>query len=225
MIAAIAILYATKAMKIAFEGCHRSGKGTQINLLSERLTNELLKHIVLRGDGSREAGEYWVAFNNQKEVLSKCDWTRAAKVLVTELAKEIVENKIVILDRSILSRASLSMQTEKCHVCTAAYKNPCIGYNDEQVQFIAPDILFLLDAPTEKLLERISSNDPKAQLRKRNILDSNLIWRQFPSKLPPDISKYKDRIVKLDGTLNIVTLHSQIIEILISRFGTFKSWQ
>lgn len=42
-----------RIISLGFEGSHRSGKGTQIEIIAERLKEIDLPFLVVRGDGSR----------------------------------------------------------------------------------------------------------------------------------------------------------------------------
>lgn len=42
-----------KIFSLGFEGAHRSGKGTQIELLSRSLEDKRIPFLIVRGDGSR----------------------------------------------------------------------------------------------------------------------------------------------------------------------------
>lgn len=112
---------------IGYEGANRTGKGTQIALMSELLCANMIPHVVLRGDGSRNGdgtvpgdpySEWWLSMNpklrdpNEPKELWNTSSYRLARELIVwrerimpNILKELgLDFGLILIDRSALSR-------------------------------------------------------------------------------------------------------------------------
>lgn len=181
---------------IALEGIDGSGKTTQASLLYEYLTNKGYSVIVVR--------EPWV--QAIKEVLYKYNLDVEAEVYLFAadriiLQREIVlpalsEGKIVISDRTLY--ASLAYQSSR-------------GADQDFIRRVnkfvkPPDIVFLLDIPVEKAMER---------LRNRSFLtrfeDPTYMYR-VREKYLKLAEEEKDKFIVLDASGTIEEVYTQLVD-------------
>jgi thymidylate kinase len=121
---------------IGYEGANRTGKGTQIDLMSELLTNNSLPHIVIRGDGSRQGigmspgdpfSEQWKKVNGylrnpetDRNVWNTTSYRLARELIVwrDRILPQVIqqsgaESGFLLVDRSILSRTLVPREIKK----------------------------------------------------------------------------------------------------------------
>ena len=176
---------------VAFDGLHRSGKGTQATLLHEANIASGVKSIIVRGDGTRdglgltEGDPYCPEWQKRSREMksgnsnSVEDWNASSLLLMTELQNHIRENEkdMIIVDRSILSRAAFLLHrgvfdtSDEVSIHDLYPGNSSLD-SDIRVDFkkTLPNILFNLSPKNPKvLLDRLDKDDPKYQFRSRNI--------------------------------------------------------
>ncbi len=173
---------------IAFDGNHRSGKGTQLAHFSRLLAQKGYDPLVLRGDGTRtglgqERGDpvslWWQQFKQFESAHPNPyeAWRIGARTLLAEAAiwyGNMPQNGVILFDRSVVSRAQMTLKegmrvdAEKMYgLSSDTLLSP------EQLELLAPDVTFFLSAPTDRLIARLETDDPKYAFRRRNILNSN----------------------------------------------------
>ncbi|MDD4737819.1 MAG: hypothetical protein PHF54_01000 [Candidatus Pacebacteria bacterium] len=222
-----------KIISIAFEGPNRSGKGLQIEILSSCFEKEGIPYMIVRGDGSREKNEliesnfsmWWENINPRLHSNNNLnDWNIAA----CKLAEEVVYCKnnilpeitrknnsdvgMLLIDRSILSRAVLISEQIRNFTMDDLYPE----YFFEQgkvltVWDVLPDIIFLLNAPKEVLLSRLSKDDPKYNFRKE-IIEKKSNWYNHVLSGFPGIIRSKVNII--DATKEPIEIHNEVYDII-----------
>jgi thymidylate kinase len=174
---------------VGFDGNHRVGKGTQIDILSMSLADRGIRSLVLRGDGSRPGlglsegdphSPWWQKFKQHiKEFDNEYDaWRIGARRLLGEAAAKIASiddnvTTVVLLDRSKISRTQMTFKEGLSANFETMYRNDGNDeYNDTSLQVLAPELTVYMHAPTSVLLGRLSPQDPKYEFRRKNIINS-----------------------------------------------------
>ena len=174
---------------IALDGNHRTGKGTQLDILSGSLTDQGFSPLILRGDGTRPGkgktegdplSSWWQNFkdyaNNHENAYIA--WRIGARTLLAEAAihmSNLPENGIILFDRGGVSRSQMTLQEGLPVTYENLYKKgvPDIHPDEKTLIALQPDITIHLSASTEALLGRLDKNDPKYEFREGNIRQSN----------------------------------------------------
>lgn len=214
----------SKIITIAFEGMHRVGKGTQIDLLAEYLNQFCVPHIKIKGDGSRsgigtDSGDpysgWWIKQNHKLRKTSGTEnfeeWDKAAHRLVREFSiwkKRILpklargtssEMGLLLIDRSIISRTSFVKYKFRFainhHISGSKDLYPNIS--NELIDIALPDMIVELIAPKEILISRLDSDDPKYNFRFRMIEEMFDNYTSAKNHLPDEILR---RVVSVDST-------------------------
>jgi thymidylate kinase len=174
---------------IGFDGNHRVGKGTQIDLLSISLADQGIRSLILRGDGSRpglgssEGDPYSPWWQNFKEYVKEFEneydaWRIGARRLLGEAATKITSiddnmTTVVLFDRSRISRTQMTLKEGLPVNYGTMYRNDGNDeYNDADLQTLVPDVTVYMHAPASVLLGRLSPQDPKYEFRRKNIIGS-----------------------------------------------------
>jgi len=228
---------------VAFEGLHRSGKGTQIEIIKQRLDELGVPSIVIRGAGSRENkgedvgdkySEWWESHLKKIKgpVSTKEDWIEGARRLARETlvfrdrilpqyAQEMGVNRAVLLiDRTILSH--LAIIDDKTKDALNIDEEHVYGKRDErnrilpETREIFPDVIFYLKAKPEVLLSRLDPNDPKFEFRKKNILENTTSFDTAIEALPTDL---KEDIINIDASQKSEVVAEEIFRILTKKIN------
>ena len=174
---------------IAFDGNHRSGKGTQINTLESRLRKDGLHPHVLRGDGSRPGmgeSEWWQNFKLYvRKFENEYDaWRTGACRLMAEAAivrMNIISDPeaVILFDRSNLSRTQMALKEGIEPIIENMYSdvNGSI-IREDIISSLRPDLIVYLDLPISILSKRLDINDPKYDFRHNNIINSNGYYKE-----------------------------------------------
>jgi len=194
---------------IAFEWMHRTWKWTQINKLKKYLEEIWKKVFVIRWDWSRTwinndkyydpESKYFKEFTKNKSDKNIEDWQETSNRMQRELAiwkkkySRKNEDAIILVDRSVISRASLDWDTSE---------ETLLKYTDwswKEKNRLLPDIIFLLEADTNTLLKRFwkYENDEQSNMRRKNIKEKNDQYKEIIEKLPNEITK---RIKTIDAS-------------------------
>ncbi len=235
---------APKIISVAFEGIHRTGKGTQIELLKSKLDEAGIPVVDIRGEGSRTgsgntpnnpSSDYWVHLNKElhNEGVDNLElWEKASYRLARELIvwrDRILKNKIenslapfgvLIVDRSLISNASLKKYQNKPDA-GQIFTNEELYRTDIQKtkkitpNDVLPDIIIELIAPKDVLISRLEKDDPKYEFRKRNIEEKYDLYLEAKSHLEKEIAY---RIVSVDSSVSPDEVYKSIEAILKQRF-------
>lgn len=215
---------------VAFDGLHRSGKGTQAALLHEANMEAGAKSIIVRGDGTRDGlgltegdpycSEWQKRGREMKSGNSNSveDWNVSSLLLMTELQEHVRENEkdMIIVDRSLLSRAAFLLHRGVFYpsdeiTIEDLYPENSILDADCRVDFdkTIPDLVFNLRAAKPKvLLERLDKDDPKYQFRSRNIKGGFSAAQSAVDLLP---SNMRERVVNLDCSEDEKAIHGRVL--------------
>lgn len=225
-----------KIITIGFDGLHRSGKGTQIKLLSDYLLNQEIPHRVVRGDGTRAGNgsrvydppsEWWgknLSFfrrksNSLEEDIEKMHLkyqrlNREAKLIRDyTIPKEVLRTNselgVMIMDRTFLSRYFTMKQYLPDISLKSALdvKNPKTG---KKVEVIIPNLTFVLEGNKETLLQRATKSDESGSEKfKFKIKIINHYYDLFNSVIGE--MKYEKGILCLDSSQSPKQIHKKIL--------------
>ncbi len=208
---------------VGFDGLHRSGKSTQISLLESRLNKSGIPYVISRGDGTRRGIGYsssdstskwwrenWKYFNessNREEDLYKLNLKfqrigRESRVnykrrLTLKMKSLNLTKGVMILDRKIFSR----YLTMNSFFPDISFEDSIKSYNpknEKAINPIYPNLLYILDAPKEILLERLKFSTPAGRdfcFKQKIILEHYSQFKELLEKVKEDNS-----IVVLDAT-------------------------
>jgi len=226
-----------KLPTIAFEGINRVGKGTQIEKLKCLITEVGLSSVEIRGDGTRDGlglhdGDpfsfWWQQYSKQiRESGTTLDWNFAAYILAKDIKTWREEGRnfnknIVLLDRSLISRATFIIDREKPAIKHLTVDN-LYPYQPEsriELEDILPDIIFELIAPKEIVLSRIDNQDPKKSFRVKLIEEQYDTFYSAKSRLPEIV---QEKIITLDSSLPIDKVFDNILENLNSKLENWNN--
>jgi dTMP kinase len=146
-------------MLITFEGLDYSGKSTQVKLLSDRLTTEDRRVLVLREPGGTEIGE-----RIRKMLLDKANegMTEASELFLfsasrSQLVQEVVKPAL---------EGGMDVLCDRYYDSTTAYQGFGRGIpldmihaiNRYAIGGVIPDLTFFLDIPIREVEKRIASS-------------------------------------------------------------------
>lgn len=220
---------------IGFDGLHRSGKVTQIKLLSNYLDNQGIPNITIRGDGMRPGdgskfydvpSKWWRKnFNfflqkseSLEEELYKLNLkyqrlNREAKlvrdyILPKKISKSDSKFGVIIMDRTFVSRY-FTMKQYISDISLESALNVKNSKNDKKVEIIIPDRTFILEGSKELLLQRLKDSEKnKAKLKfKEKILYDH--YDLFNSVVK-EVRKRND-IICLDASQSQEDLHKKVL--------------
>jgi len=184
-----------KVKSVGFDGLHRCGKGTQIELLKDYLGKKGVRCAIARGDGTRkglglspedpysvwwqERYESFFRKNRTPEenkylsdlVYSKL--TQEARVAMYELEKNNPNGSMLIMDRTFVSRWFVKKQQESSiSLEDAVYvADP---ETDAKIDPFIPERVYVVHVHLDELLRRVedSSDSPeKKQFRLNNLVN------------------------------------------------------
>ncbi len=225
---------------IGFDGLHRCGKETQINLMKEELDRRNIHSIVLRGDGTRK-GEglderdplsIWWRKNrpfflsgslSREEILETSDqiYSRLTreinyyyrKVFPEDIATKGVKDGVMLLDRTFFSHLFVMRQLNR----GISIKDALTTYhprNKSLISPIIPYITFVFDVPLEVLLERCNSSvdsPEKRSFRIKNLYNHYQTFRE----LLDEMSLQKDYRVRIvEGNSGSLEIHKPLLDLL-----------
>jgi thymidylate kinase len=221
---------------IAFEGISRAGKGTQIDQLKSTLCEVGLNFVELRGDGTREGlgnhdgdpfSPWWQEYSKKlRDEGTTDEWNYAAYVLAREIngwrqsAYEL-NKQVVLLDRSILSRASFVIDrvTPLADILLLDDLYPIQPGPKLAIEDILPDIIFELVAPKHVVLSRLDPNDPKLAFRTKLIEQNYETFYGLKERLPDFV---QERIVTVDSSQPRDIVFDNILETLDAKLEAWK---
>ncbi|MDQ5972348.1 MAG: hypothetical protein QG553_507 [Patescibacteria group bacterium] len=228
--------------KIALDGCCRVGKGEQLKALNSYFTSRGVPTMVLKGDGTRlGAGEawhdlgsrYWTHRHDYHAGLHtpRTEWDVDAYTLAREnrvwlgalgdIAR-ISRSRFAaaILDRSIISRATLALQREgsvEGKLTEEQMWPPYLQIPGEEITYeeTMPDILFNLTAPQTVLESRISQDDYDRAFRMRAVYEYYDDFLRAKDALPESTTT---TIIDLDGEAPVSETTGVILDHLAAMY-------
>jgi len=200
---------------IGFDGLHRSGKDTQINLLQRNLNLLKIPSVVARGDGTRRGTnsqvfdypsrwwrDHWDYFQDHEDASKELEkmnlkfqrLNREAKLYFSRNLERMMRDLssssgIMIMDRTLPSR----YLTMRSIIPSISFEESIKSYNPstgKPIMPIVPYITFILHAPKEVLISRLE--------------DSTSIGHDFNFKYNI-IEKYYSSFVEVINELSNVT--------------------
>jgi thymidylate kinase len=213
---------------IAFDGNHRSGKGTQIHILESELRKNGLHPHILRGDGSRPGmgesdcdpkSEWWQNFKTYvKRFENEYDaWRIGARKLLAEAAVRRISlisdpEAVILFDRSHLSRTQMALKEG----IEPTFKNMYSGINEsileeDTICSLRPNSTIYLDTPIDILTKRLDINDPKYEFRRNNIISSNGYYGEAFNILKNN----NDNIIRIDGDQDPKIIGGIVLDVIM----------
>ncbi len=223
---------------IGFDGLHRCGKGTQINLLGNYLSSKGVPFLVARGDGTRRGqgiepydpkSSWWkdnYSYFFQKEGpledklqrrnllyqrLSREAHYQLNRGLPTIMKETNSEYAFLLMDRTFISRL-FSMRQILPAISLEESITSTNPKNNKTVYGVLPEIIFVLNAPKEILIERCSQakdQPDKIEFRKDNLIRHYELYNQIVDEIMED-QRFNVQII--DGTLPPGEIHKTIKE-------------
>lgn len=232
-----------KIYTVGFDGLHRCGKGTQIDMLRKYLSKQEIPHVVLRGDGTRKGrgeevfdpvSEWWQEnydsfFKNNNDPLEvhrksnliysrlarEIDYYRKRKLL-QEVKKSSSNKGVLLLDRSYFSHAFVMRQLNPDIPLEDALKG-IHPHNKIEFGPIIPDVTFLFNLPKKSLIERCMNSEDypeKREFRMENISKHYDTFQNISSEM---IKNPKYNLYYIDGTPSPEKIHKRILYELNTR--------
>lgn len=223
----------SETYKIAFDGLHRCGKGTQISLIGSILADKNIPYEVVRGDGTRKGlglsredphsmwwQENYSRFfdsnrtpeeNKHLSDLVYSKLTEEAHERLRDLSLIGSEESALLIDRSFVSRWFVKRQQDPYIDLESSLHivNPLTG---KPLNLLLPDSLYVLNVTRDELLRRVetSTDSPeKKEFRKRNILDYYDLFAEVIHDLPENYLGSKIHVI--DGERNPIEISSEIL--------------
>ncbi len=194
-------------MLITFEGLDYSGKSTQVKMLSDRITMQGNRVLLLREPGGTEIGEKIRKILLDKENISLTDaselflFSASRSQLVKEVIIPALEgNMTVICDRYYDSTTAYQGYGRKIDLTAID------AINKFATDGLEPDLTFFLDIPIREIEKRITRS--KANRDRMESNDMSFYERVRDGYL--QIAKRHSRYRVLDGLKSIDDLHDEI---------------
>lgn len=230
---------------IAFDGMHRAGKGTQIEIFKRELQDSGIPSISIRGEGYRQgtgespddpSSDFWQDMSQKMKKGADLNlWDEASYRLARELIvwrdrilSRDVETAlkpfgVLLIDRSLISKSilkNLQLKPPADKVFSSEELFPRLIQQKKKidVDMVLPDLIFELVAPRDVLLSRLNKSDPDFEFRKSNIENKYELYLSAKDNLP---QKIRDRIVTVDSTSSPEKLHEEIVKIIKERLPHF----
>lgn len=190
-----------KLVFIVLEGIDGCGKTTQTKILKEYLESRNLE-VFSATEPSK--GEYGIKIKNilkRKDAssVSKEKWielfTLDRKNNMLNIDSELKEGKIVLCDRYYYSTLAYQLQEEE--------------WQKYVEQFLKPDIVFILDAPVEKAIERVKERY-RMSGGKKSHFEQLKILKQVRKKYLLMPNYLKDKIKIIDASRSIKEISQDI---------------
>ncbi len=232
-----------KIFTIAFEGESRVGKGTQIEMIKNKLRKMGIPCISIRGEGYRNgegnseddpASDYWKKISEMlKNGIDKYEsWNEASyrlarellvwrdRILSREIDKSIKPFGVLLIDRSLISNSilkTLQKKPQPGYTFRSDELYPKHLQNRKKIttEMVSPDIIFELIAPKEVLLSRLDKNHPEYEFKKNNIENKYNLYLEAKKHLPKEI---QDIIVPIDSSGAPEEVFSKILREISIRF-------
>jgi dTMP kinase len=194
-------------MLITFEGLDYSGKSTQVQLLSDRLTLQDHRVLVLREPGGTEIGE-----KIRKLLLDKTNtgMTEASELFLFSASRSQLIQEVVhpALDGGMV------VLCDRYYDSTTAYQGYGRGITLDVIQTInryatgglVPTLTFFLDIPIREIEKRITA----AKTNKDRMESSGIEFYERVREGYLQIAKNESRYIILNGMQPIDDLHECI---------------
>ena len=167
----------TKNAFIVLEGVEGSGKSTQSQLLSQKLSSEGISNLLVREPGGTDTGEKIRALileGYELNPLTELFLFSAARseLIQNEIIPALDSNTVVVCDRYIYSSIAYQGYAKGLNLATVG------EVNSIATSRINPDPVFLLDINPEVSFER-KKTDPKDRFEKEPITFHNSVRKGY----------------------------------------------
>ncbi|MFA7133081.1 MAG: hypothetical protein WC108_07265 [Bacteroidales bacterium] len=232
---------------IAFEGESRSGKGTQIEMIKNKLKEIGIPCIDIQGDGYRNGSgtsekdpksDYWqkiseILKNNPDNYLL---WNKASyrlarelivwrdRILSREVAKSLQPFGVLLVDRSLISNSVLKILERE--------PQPGVEFNSSELypdsiqdrkkittSMILPDMIIELIAPKEILLSRLDKNNSEYSFKKDSIENKYELYLEAKKRLPQEIQNI---VISIDSSKSQEEVFTEVAKQIKSKFPEIK---
>lgn len=195
---------------ITFEGIDGCGKSTQIELLKKNLDEHGYQVVLTREPGgtviSEKIRELILSVENTG-MSTKCELllylAARAQHVDQKIIPELLKNKIVLSDR--FEEATYAYQGFGRGVSL----DILMSINMYATSRVTPDLTFILDIPIEESELRWKKS---GKVRDRLEMNNKNFFKRVRKGYQDRAAMNPDRIVLLDGTLDIGVLEKQIID-------------
>ena len=162
---------------IVLEGVEGSGKSTQSQILSQRLSSEGISNLLIREPGSTKIGEKIRALilgEHELNPLTELFLFSAARseLIQNEIIPALDTNTVIVCDRYIYSSTAYQGYAKGLNLDTVA------EVNSIATSRISPDLVFLLDINPEISFERKKAA-PKDRFEKEPITFHNNVRKGY----------------------------------------------
>lgn len=194
-------------MLITFEGLDYSGKSTQVKMLSDRITMQGNRVLLLREPGGTEIGEKIRKILLDKENISLTDaselflFSASRSQLVKEVIVPAMEGEMVVIcDRYYDSTTAYQGYGRKIDLAAID------AINKFATDGLEPDITFFLDIPIREIEKRIVRSKANRDRMESNDMAFYERVRNGYLQLAKQYSRYR----VLDGLKSIDDLHDEV---------------
>ncbi len=193
---------------ITIEGGEGCGKSTLCTLLSERLNERDIDHIVTREPGGVESSERIRDVIMNHEIDKKTEVLLFAAARNEHLKEKVIpaleDNKVVVCDRYIDSSLAYQGHAQGLGI------DAVLGINQYAIENFFPSVTFWLDMEPKDALARIT-NEREINRFDQKALDFHDKVREGYQILA---KRYPERIIKLDGNLPTEELVLQVLDVI-----------
>jgi thymidylate kinase len=231
-----------KIFTVGFEGMHRAGKSTQIEMLTNKLDKAGIPCISIRGEGFRRGSnnspgdpesDFWKRMSEHLDKQNDLEsWNEASHRLARELVvwkhrilskkieKALAPFGVLLVDRSLISRAILSSlqlvsSPEKIFSSEDLYPKLKQSHKKITTEMVLPDFIIELIAPKDVLISRLDKNDPYYEFRKNNIESKYELYLDAKKHLADENRNF---IVTIDSSADPDDVQREIIRKIKSKF-------
>ena len=222
-------------------GLHRSGKWTEIVLLTNFLLTTTCTPIIRKGHGTRQGlgddprdpedlrwQNYYLQLKDQSLPNSQALREEAARKLQRELSTTYrdlqtspVQKPLIILDRTLVDRYLTEKRYNPQADFTSVRSFPSETNTQKIQQTIIPDLIFILDCKLKTLLGRMKPNEVKTPawiFKLNNVMGAYPLFDEIIHNLPQDIQEHTHII---NGNLAPDLVHQEIEKIVIQTFPQY----
>lgn len=206
-------------MFISFEGIDSSGKTTQIALLEQWLRKKNREYLVVREPGGTKISEkirdiLLDPIHHEMNPVSELLLFSAARAQLTQqiIIPALKKDTIVICDRYFDSTTAYQGYGREIDLETIQQIHLLVTQNTR------PDITFFIDIPFEESINRKGKMKDEADRMERSSIEFYNKVRNGYLKIA---SEESDRIIVLNGMMNIESLHHIIIQSIQEKNPSF----
>lgn len=207
-------------MFISFEGIDKCGKSTQVDLFTKYLETNGIDYIKVREPGGTELGEkirHILLYQEHQEMCDRSELllflASRAQLVESVIKKALNEGKVVVADR--FAHSSIAYQG-----CGRGLGMETVEMlNNFATDMVYPEIVFLIDIPTEVVLERLknSGESGKDRIEKEEVEFWGKVRRCYLR-----MAEEHEEFILIDGTKHIEEMQEKIIKEFEKRYASNK---